>query len=140
MKHGVRSARGTALIEFALAWPVALLLVLGAVEMAVWSVETYAARSSALAGARVGAIAGMPPDRAADVTLRTLSPSLVGVTPEAWCPGSNRRPTVWVCATDLGSAIEMDVGGFAPALIPMVPGIGLPLKAHVVLEKETFAR
>lgn len=133
--------RGTALMEFALAWPVALLLVLGAVEMAVWAAETFAARSAALAGARVGAIAGTPPDRAAGVTVRTLSPSLVGVTAAIWCPGqSGLPPAVWVCATDLGPAIEVDVGGSVPALIPIVSRSGIPLQAHVVLEKESFAR
>jgi Flp pilus assembly protein TadG len=133
--------RGTALMEFALAWPVALLLVLGTVEAAVWAAESFAARSAALAGARAGAIAGTPPDRAADVTLRTLSPSLVGVTAAIWCPGqSGRPPTVWVCATDLGPAIQVDVGGSAPALVPIVSWSGIPLRAHVVLEKESFAR
>lgn len=133
--------RGTALMEFALAWPVALLLVLGAVETAVWATETFAARSAALAGARIGAIAGTPADRAATVTLRTLSPSLVGVTAATWCPGqSGRPPDVWVCATDLGSAIQVDVGGSVPALVPIVSRSGIPLHAHVVLDKETFAR
>jgi Flp pilus assembly protein TadG len=133
--------RGTALMEFALAWPVALLLVLGAVETAVWATETFAARSAALAGARVGAIAGTPADRAAAVTLNTLSPSLVGVTASTWCPGqTGRRPEVWVCATDVGSAIQVDVGGSVPALVPIVSQSGIPLRAHVVLEKETFAR
>jgi len=128
-------------MEFALAWPVALLLVLGAVEMAVWATETFAARSAALAGARIGAIVGTPADRAAAVTLRTLSPSLVGVTAAAWCPGqSTRQPEVWVCATDLGSAIQVDVGGSVPALVPIVSRSGIPLHAHVVLDKETFAR
>jgi hypothetical protein len=133
--------RGTALMEFALAWPVALLLVLGTVETAVWAAEIVAARSAALAGARVGAIAGAPPDRAAGVTLRTLSPSLVGVTAAIWCPGQpGRQPAVWVCATDLGPAIQVDVGGSVPAMVPLVSWSGIPLQAHVVLEKETFAK
>ncbi len=133
--------RGTALMEFALAWPVAVLLVLGAVETAVWAAETSAARSAALAGARVGAIAGAPLDRAASVTLRTLSPSLVGVTAALWCPGQpGQSPSVWVCAIDLGPAIQVDVGGSVPALVPIASWSGIPLEAHVVLEKETFAR
>jgi hypothetical protein len=135
------SMRGTALMEFALAWPVALLLVLGAVETAIWATEIFAARSAALAGARVGAIAGTPADRAAGVTLRALSPSLVGVTAATWCPGESRRPPeVWVCAIDLGPAIQVDVGGYVPALVPIVSRSGLPIRAHVVLEKEAFVR
>ena len=47
----IRSGRGTAILEFALAWPVALLLALGCVELAVWGAESYAARSAALATA-----------------------------------------------------------------------------------------
>src|SRR4029077_6633293 len=50
--------RGTALMEFALAWPIVLLLVLGAVEMAVWGSESASAREAALAGARAGTVAG----------------------------------------------------------------------------------
>jgi len=46
-------------MEFALAWPVALVLVLGAVETAVWGSELFAARSAALAGARAGARAAL---------------------------------------------------------------------------------
>jgi Flp pilus assembly protein TadG len=79
--------RGTALIEFALAWPVALLLVLGTVETAVWGSETLAARSAALAGARAAATRGGTPALAVDVTRRVLAPSLVGVSTAAWCPG-----------------------------------------------------
>jgi hypothetical protein len=43
-----------------------------------------------------------------------------------------------VCAADLGSSVQVDVGGFAPSLVPIVPGRGLPLHAHVVLAKEVF--
>ena len=132
--------RGTALMEFALAWPIALLLVLGGVETAVWGSEVFAARSAALAGARAGAVAAADVGVAVEVTLRTLSPSLVGVAASAWCPGESRPlPAVWVCARDLGSAIQVDVGGVVPALVPIVHEGGLPLHAHVVVQKEAFA-
>lgn len=128
-------------MEFALAWPVALLLVLGAVETAVWGSETFAAQSAALAGARAGAVAGATPAIAVAVALRVLSPSLVGVTASSCCPQESRPvPPVWVCARDLGSAIEVDVGGVVPALVPIVHGGGLPLRAGVVLEKEAFTK
>lgn len=133
--------RGTALMEFALAWPVALLLVLGAVQTAVWGSEVFAAQSAALAGARAGAVAGASPAVAVGVTVRTLSPSLVGVTASAWCPGESQPlPPVWACARDLGAAIQVDVGGVVPALVPLVHAGGLPLSAHVVVQKEAFAR
>ena len=134
-------SRGTALVEFALAWPIALLLVLGAVETAVWGSEAFAARSAALAGAHAAAAAGATPAIAVEVTRRTLSPSLVGVTASAWCPGELRpSPAVWVCASDLGDAIRVQVGGMVPAIVPMVNQGGLPLHANVVVQKEVFAR
>ena len=133
--------RAAALVEFALAWPIALLIVLSTVETAVWAAEAYAAHAATVAGARAGAIAGGTAQVASAVTLRTLSASLVGVVPRPWCPGASPLPPpVWVCATDLGQSIEVDNGGSVPALVPLVPGSGLPLRAHVVLAKEKFIR
>jgi TadE-like protein len=133
--------RGTALMEFALAWPIVLLLVLGAVEMAVWESESASARGAALAGARAGTVAGAGVDVAAMVTLRAMSSSLVGVGASLWCPGDPRpAPALWVCAIDLGAALEVDIGGSVPSLVPIVPGRGLPLRAHAVFDKERFSR
>jgi hypothetical protein len=133
--------RGTALMEFALAWPVAMLLVLGAVESAVWGSEVFAARSAALAGARAGVVVGAGAATAAKMALRTLSPSLVGVAASVWCPGESlSSPAVWVCARDLGNAIEVEIGGEVPALVPIVGERGLPIRARVIVEKEAFAR
>ena len=135
----IRSHRGAALLEFALAWPVALLLVLGSVELAVWGAESFAARSAALAGARAASVAGSNPRIAALVTLSALSPSLVGVKADVWCPGEGAtQPAVWVCARDQGPAMQVDVGGSVPALVPIGPGQGLPLHAHVEIQKEVF--
>ncbi|TAN32095.1 hypothetical protein EPN29_10245 [bacterium] len=133
--------RGAAVMEFALAWPVTLLLVLGCVELAVWEAEAFAARSAALAGARAATVAGAGPGAAAAAALYALAPSLVGAAAVIWCPGQPAAPAgVWVCATDLGSAVQVEVGGSVPALVPLVPGGGLPLHAYAVLQKETFAR
>jgi len=135
----MRIQAGAALVEFALVWPIALLIVLATVETAVWSVEAYAARAASLAGARAGAMAGGTPSAAAEVARRTLSSSLVGVAAVIWCPGGQRpAPPVWVCAVDLGTGVEVDIGGAAPALVPLVAGGGIPLQAHVILRKETF--
>jgi Flp pilus assembly protein TadG len=134
-------SRGSALIEFALAWPIVLLLVLGSVELAVWASEVAAARGAAIAGARAGTVAGASADVAARVAARALSASLIGVRAAAWCPGNaTRPPPVWVCATDQGSALRVDVGGTVPALVPLISGTGLPLNAHVALDKETYVR
>jgi hypothetical protein len=133
--------RGAALMEFALAWPIAILLVLGTVETAVWGSEVFAARSAALAGARAGALAGAGTAAASEMALRTLTPSLVGVIASIWCPGEARaKPAVWVCARDLGNAIEVEIGGNVPALVPIVNERGLPIRARVVVQKEAFAK
>ncbi|MGA7911442.1 MAG: TadE/TadG family type IV pilus assembly protein [Candidatus Dormiibacterota bacterium] len=135
-----RGTSGTALVEFALAWPIALLLALGCVEFSVWSAEAFAARSAALAGARAASVAGSGGSIASQVALRALGPSLVGVTASAWCPGqAGMRPEVWVCARDSGETVEVVIGGTAPAIVPLVAGTGLPLHAHVVMRKETFS-
>ena len=133
--------RGAAVVEFALAWPVALLLVLGSVELAVWGAESFAVRAAALAGARAASVAGGGPQAAVAVTLRALTPSLIGAQAASWCPGQiGQRPAVWVCASELGSAVQVDVGGSGPTLVPIGPEGGLPLHAHVVLQKEAFAK
>jgi hypothetical protein len=124
-----------------LAWPVALLLALGTVETAVWASETFAARSAALAGARAAAAAGGSPEVAVAVTQHVLSPSLVGVSISAWCPGeSQKSPALWVCALDLGDAMQVEIGGAVPAIVPLVSQDGLPLNARVVVQKERFTR
>jgi Flp pilus assembly protein TadG len=134
-----RRQSGAAILEFALAWPVALLLALGCVELAVWAAESFAARSAALAGARAASVAGASPRIGEIVTMRVLSPSLVGVQAAAWCPAqAGAAPAVWVCATDHGSAVEVDVGGSVPALVPVGFGQGLPLRAHVEMQREAF--
>jgi hypothetical protein len=130
---------GSALLEFALAWPIALLLVLGCVELAVWGTESYSARNAALAGARAASAAGSDPSVGEKVALRALAPSLAGVSPVEWCPGANPPRGVWVCAYDHGSTMEVVVGGMVPALVPLLGSEGLPLHADVVLEKERFA-
>jgi hypothetical protein len=127
-------------MEFALAWPVALLLVLGCVELAVWGTESSAARSAALAGARAASVAGADPRVGEQVTVHALSPSLAGAAPVAWCPGDTTPPAaVWVCVYDHGLTVEVVVGGVVPALVPLLGSQGLPLHADVILQKERFA-
>jgi hypothetical protein len=135
------SKHGAALLEFALAWPVALLLALGCVELAVWGEESFAARSAALEGARAATAAGSSLQLATFVTMRILAPSLVGARPAEWCSAQGgEAPPVWVCSTDLGSAVEVEIGGSVPAIVPIGMRQGLPLHADVVIQKETFSR
>ena len=131
----------TALVEFALAWPLLLLAVLGAVELSIWSAEAFAARSAAVSGARAGAVAGGGAAIAQAVAMAALRPSVAGAPVTGWCPSPPRRPPagVWVCGRDLGSTIEVLVGGTVPALVPMLPGAGgLPLAADASIPKAVF--
>lgn len=131
--------RGTALAEFAIVWPVLLLVALGSIELAVWSAEAGAARSAALAGARAGAVAGAGAPVAQAVTQTLLRSALAGTRARGWCPARRGRPpAVWVCAIDVGDAVEVVVGGGVPALVPLVPGGRLPLHADARVPKETF--
>ena len=132
--------RGSALLEFAIAWPVTLLLVVGSVQLAVWGSEAFAAKRAALAGARAGGAADGSADLARSTALASLRPALVGTTARAWCPDSGgAAPSVWVCVTGTAALVEVRVGGSVPALLPLLPRSGgLPLDADVVLAREAF--
>jgi len=134
-----RGQLGAALMEFALAWPIVLTLVLGAVQLTVWASETMTARAASLAGARAGSVAGGTPEQATEVALRILRIGLVGVHPEAWCPGASlSTPEVWVCSRAEAAEVSVEVGGTVPSLVPAIFGAGLPLHAEVALQKELF--
>ena len=134
------ASRGSTLLEFALAWPVFLLAALGTVELSVWSVEVLAARSAALAGARAASAAGASSAVGAAIAVRSLQPFLVGTRAVAWCPGvGTQAPTVWVCAGIDRRGADVLIGGVVPALVPLVSGGGLPIRAHVTLPAERFS-
>lgn len=135
----MRGQSGSALLEFAIAWPVTLLLVVGAVQLAVWGSEAYAVRESALAGARAASGVGGGPAIAEEAALSTLRPSLVGVSASAWCPGLPGHPRLWVCVHLFAATIDVQIGGSVPALVPLLPGAGgLPVGADVALPRESF--
>src|SRR5260221_10680992 len=136
----MRPDRGSALLEFAITWPVTLLLVAGSVQLAVWGSEAFAAKRAALAGARAGSAADGSAELARAAALGSLRPVLVGTTAGAWCPSSGgAAPPVWVCATETAATVEVRVGGSGPALLPLLPGNrGLPLDAEAVLAREAF--
>ena len=134
---------GQALAEFALGWPVLLLAVLGAVQLGIWSAEAFAARAAAVSGARAGTVVGGGAPAAQAIAIAALRPSLAGAPISGWCPppegGGGPPAGVWVCARDRSGAIEVQVGGTVPALVPLVPGSrGLPLRADVTMPKATF--
>ena len=131
--------RGSGLAEFALAWPAVLLIVLVAIQLAVYGVEVYAARDSALIGARVGSEAGSGTAPAESAAIRALGPSLIEASATAWCPGdAAARPRLWVCAQDRGRSLQVTVGGSVPAIVPLPVQAGLPLSADATLARETF--
>jgi Flp pilus assembly protein TadG len=132
--------RGSALLEFAIAWPVALLLVMASVQLSVWASESYAVRQAALVGARAGSAADGSAAIAQEVALEALRPALVGVVAVPWCAVSRTpQPRLWVCVTWSTTAVEVRVGGSVPALAPLLPGgRGLPVAADVTLAREAF--
>ena len=136
----MRRAGGSALLEFAIVWPVAMLLVAGSVQLAVWSSEAYAARQAALAGARAGSAADGTVAVAEEKALNLLQPALVGTSAGPWCPGGRRpAPPVWVCSNVTATRSEVRIGGAVPALVPLLPGLGgLPLVGDVALARELF--
>jgi hypothetical protein len=134
-----RTSDGSALVEFALAWPVALLLVCACVQLAVWGAEQHAARSAALSGARAGSAADGSPAVATEVALEALRPSLIAAAAREWCPGDGQPAAgVWVCARALEDRVDVRVGGHVPALMPLA-GSGLPLSAEADVGQERFA-
>jgi len=139
-----RPQAGGALAEFALAWPIILLLVLAAIQIAVYGVESYSAREAALAGTRVGAERGGTLLLAQQAALRTLRPALAGAAESAWCPpvagvGSPPRG-VWVCASSSGADVEVRIGGAVPAVVPLpIVAPTLPIAADAQLGREVFA-
>lgn len=133
------SRRGSALLEFALVWPLLLLVVLGSVQFAVWFADQHAVHAAALAGARAGARAGQGPRAAQDAALAVLRTSLAGPAAEAWCPGGAApAPPVWVCGRSGVGTVEVLIGGAAPPLVPLLPGALLTLAADATMAPEAF--
>lgn len=128
------------MLEFAIAWPICLLLVAGAIQLSLWSAESQAVRQAALAGARAGTAFGSGADVAAGVTMAALGRSLIGVQPRRWCPlEGGSQPDVWVCSVSSATFVEVRVGGRVPSLLPLLPGgAGLPVSAHAVIAREAF--
>jgi hypothetical protein len=133
---------GSALVEFALAWPLVLVLVLGAVQLGVWAGEAHAVRTAALAGAESASTSGGSEETAQQVALSVLRPSLVGVDAAAWCPEAGTAPPapVWVCASGSEGEVRVRVGGRVPSLVPIPLADGLPVAADIRLQREAFAR
>ncbi|HVB76823.1 MAG TPA: TadE/TadG family type IV pilus assembly protein [Candidatus Nitrosotalea sp.] len=127
--------RGAAMVEFALAWPVLLLLTSVSVQLSLWGAVAEAAVYAAGAGARAGSVAGANAAVAEAVAVLSLSPALAGESAVAGCPAASRRaarPELTVCASYTSSSVTVAVRGSAPLLLPL-PGPGMPVWATVTL-------
>ena len=133
-----RRAGGSGLVEFAIAWPVALTLIFGAVQLSTWGAESAAARQAALTGARVGQSAGADAALVTEAALAVLNPALIGVRAVAACPRTGSAPPVWVCAVVSPLTVAVSIGGRVPAVVPLLSASGLPIAADVVLAREVF--
>lgn len=136
----MRRQRGDALVEFALAWPVAVFLTAGGVQLALWSAELSAAQEASLAGARIGQSPAASAAQVDDAALVVLRPWAVGVRPDRWCPGDpGAQPQLWVCASLTPGLVEVRAGGVLQPLLALLPGgRGLPFEAQVQLPREAF--
>ena len=144
--------RGQALAEVALCLPIVLTLALGSVAVARVADARGGLDAATAAAAQAAARAPAPASAAgaaggvfeASVAAYGLTaPSLAGAPISGWCPppegGGGPPAGVWVCARDRSGAIEVQVGGTVPALVPLLPGRrGLPLHADVTMPKATF--
>lgn len=135
------SRRGSALLEFALAWPAALTAVLLGIQVMLWGTGSSAARTAALAGARAGASADGDAALAEQVALAVLRAGLLGATagpacgdPVLACAGSDLQVTANVDA----STVQVTVSGSIPALVP-APAARLPISSTAVLPREAFS-
>lgn len=135
----MKGQRGDALVEFALAWPVAVLLTAGGVQLALWSAELSAVQEASLAGASIGQSPAASAAQVDDAALAVLRPWAGGVRPVSWCPGDpGVQPQLWVCASLTPAHVEVRAGGELQPLLALLPGRGLPFEAEVQLPREAF--
>ena len=133
--------RGSTLLEFAIAWPIMLLLVLGAVQLSILAVEDYSARAAAVAGARAGSATGGTTQGAEAMAVNALNPSLVGVRAVAYCASDDHAapPPLWVCAESSPTEVTVTIGGTVPTIIPLLRlARGVDLTAQATIRREVF--
>ena len=133
-----RPMNGQSMIEMAMCFPLFLLALLGALDAAIWSVQTDAAVSTAEAGVRIAAAAQGAADATststtADVVNQLgsrLRAAMFGTNVKAWpgavCPTSYTSlpsTTVFICVQRVGPLVKCEVIGYASSLVP--PGLGL---------------
>lgn len=143
--------RGQALVEFATTIGVFLLMLLGAVEASLYTLERAAAVTAVAAGARVaagGSDTGVNEPDLVDATatvVRLATPAI----PASWlrslppgrpCPALPKIPRgeVDVCAVQEGRMVTVTLRGWPAALIPDAFGLGWPLEVAAEVHTVTF--
>ena len=127
--------RGSALVEFALVWPVLLLLAFGSLQLSIWASVVEVSRYAAGAGARAGSIAGGGAQVAEAAAFGVLHQVGLGVRVASGC-GAAPAGGVTVCATVVASLVTVRVEGEVPLLLPL-PGGGLPVAIQASAPVET---
>lgn len=138
------------MLETALCLPVFLLALFGAIDSALWCVQTSAAVATAEAGVRIAAAANGSPTAASTSIVTSqevyndiggnLRSAMFGTTVLAWphagCPSSwSGLPdrTIYICVRSLGTTgsgqtrvtmVECEVIGYAASVVPVSFGLG----------------
>jgi Flp pilus assembly protein TadG len=115
------------MIEFALAFPLLVLVALALVQLALYVHAENVVIGAAQDGARVAAEVdrGIPDGLA---TSRTLLQAGLGAEGSA----------VNVQGADNGSTVTITASGSLPVILPLVGGVSLPLHARATMSKEQF--
>lgn len=124
---------GSTLVEFAMAFPVLLLTLVGGTQIMLWSMAEGATHLAAQSGALYAVAAGVTPQQGAQyaaLQLRRFSP---GATVAVACQTSTAD--LDVCGRSSGGWVTLTVSGRLPSLFSFAP---LPVDATVRLRQETF--
>ncbi len=135
-------ASGQAMVEFALALPLCLMVLLGCIQLGLYALTRGSAVTAAERGARVAAGAavsatGAPAvDRVYAAIRSQLAGGLIGGQPaplapiQGSCPTLDRSwpaGTIYVCAVaSANGTVEVAVRGWVHALVPPSFGLGSP--------------
>jgi TadE-like protein len=160
--HAGRS--GQAMVEFALALPLCLLVLLGSIQLGLYGLTRGSVVAAAGRGARVAAGAAATPtgppatDRVYASIRDQLASGLIGARPAPMAPVEGSCPplspswpvgTVYVCAVHsvADGTVEVAVRGWVHALVPPSFGLGssdwragaLPINEDLVVHTAVFA-
>lgn len=106
-----RAKRGQALVEFALVFPIIMLIVLGGVEWALWQAAQTTARFAAQSGSLAATVAGAPPGAGYDATVIALQKgTLNGLSPNAISATCSQGPDGHPCGGPCKTTSPLDQG------------------------------